>query len=305
MASSRSLTRFLPLLLGLIAAAIGWLIGRTQPDGEVVSSSWYLTATALLLAVGLLSSTLNIEVDHLRQRWKLLVVAVTLGVVLKAALVTLVMLAVLRSPSALVLGIAVAQIDPLSAAVSRSASRLSEEAKSILAAWASFDDPVTVVLTIYVSAFTLYQMDDRSAASFAGVGSGLTAFGLSLVGSVVLVGVALLLRPALRGARRGVRGSIPVIALRGLELAVLIALVVVTARLSLFLGLAVCGLVLHPATRRVSDLRAPDRLCRRRLRGRVGAGRFGPARAGGDAGAGRLRGPGRGEYPDHSVSAAR
>jgi hypothetical protein len=51
-----------------------------------------------------------------------------------------------------ILGLVVAQIDPLSVAAMLGQSTMSERAKTILQAWSSFDDPVTTLLTIYALA---------------------------------------------------------------------------------------------------------------------------------------------------------
>lgn len=116
---------------------------------DVQNERWYALATATLLAIGLYSSTYGISVREARRHLKLIISAVTLGVVLKAFIVGSVLTWMLKSPFGYILGIIVAQIDPLSTAALLRGKRLSKKAKTILGAWSSFDDPVTVILSLY------------------------------------------------------------------------------------------------------------------------------------------------------------
>src|SRR5262249_41483900 len=120
------------LWLSLLAVLAGWLIaGALQsPAGEQTSwytqlavvlpvsagaeTSWYAQLAVLLLAIGLFASTQSISLPEVREHLRLTLVAVTLGVVVKAALIAAVMVLIFRRPEYLVVGIAVAQIDPLS-----------------------------------------------------------------------------------------------------------------------------------------------------------------------------------------------
>ncbi|MGI5415654.1 hypothetical protein [Actinomadura luteofluorescens] len=137
------------VLLGVLGGLI-----FPQATGLLGGQSYTLSVTALL-AVGLYGSTHGIDIGHLRSDVHTVVLAVTVGVLLKAALITAVLLAAFHNPAYLVLGIAVAQIDPLSVAALGESSRLSRRGKALLLAWASFDDPVTTLLTIYIAALAL------------------------------------------------------------------------------------------------------------------------------------------------------
>ena len=109
-------------------------------------STW---VQAILLGIGLLKSTFDIELKGLsRQDWKLILQAITIGVTLKAIFVAAVMVWAWGDPKYFVLAVAVSQVDPLAASVLNSHSRLSQKGKDILAAWSSFDDPVSILLTI-------------------------------------------------------------------------------------------------------------------------------------------------------------
>ncbi len=61
----------------------------------------------------------------------------------------------------LILGIVVAQIDPLSVASILRNPKMSIRVKSILAAWSSFDDPITVLLSLYFSIIFIPSSKDH------------------------------------------------------------------------------------------------------------------------------------------------
>ena len=113
---------------------------------------------------------------------------------------------------------------------------MSSRAKTILAAWASFDDPMTVLLTLYVPTLIVAPRGDANAIASGGV----TDY---LVGMGVNVGFALVVAGVWWACRRGSTSSVLVFAasyaLLALSFAVAIAFV-------LMLGLALIGLVVRP-----------------------------------------------------------
>lgn len=167
------------LLFTIAVVGVGWAIGRQFDLAELPYTSAYLFAATALLAIGLYSSTYEISVTDVRHDARTVIAAVTIGVLLKAVLISLVMFAAFRHPQYFVLGIAVAQIDPLSVAALQAKSRMSRRAKDVLLAWASFDDPVTVVLTVYFSAITLTAMG-RGGDGPGFVGEGVSGLLLSI-----------------------------------------------------------------------------------------------------------------------------
>lgn len=116
---------------------------------EVQQERWYTLSVAVLLAIGLYSSTFGIDIRSARQHVGLIIRAITIGVLLKAFMVGGIMTLVLQSPIGFIFGIIVAQIDPLSTANLMKAKRMSKQAQSILRAWSSFDDPMTVIMSLY------------------------------------------------------------------------------------------------------------------------------------------------------------
>ncbi|WP_432139293.1 MULTISPECIES: hypothetical protein [unclassified Streptomyces] len=187
-----------PLVLaGAAALAAGTLCGLAlgaaglADTSALVDSRTYVFGAGLLLAVGLYGSTYGIDVKALRSDLTGVVAAVTVGVVLKAALITGAMLLVVRGPQALVLGIAVAQIDPLSVAALGRNGRMSARAQSLLTAWASFDDPMTVLLTLYLAgaAYSASGGEGTPEVAAGGTGGYLTGLGFN---AALLAGVLLL-----------------------------------------------------------------------------------------------------------------
>ncbi len=180
------------VLLGALGALVlGTAVGLATDPTRMVGTTGYVFATGLLLAVGLYGSTYGIDLADLRRDLRGVVAAVTLGVVLKAGLVSGVMVLAFDRPEYLILGIVVAQIDPLSVAALSRDGHMSQRARSLLTAWASFDDPMTVLLTLYVAGYAY------TAAGHAGtpsvVGGGARGYALGLVLNALLLAGALLL----------------------------------------------------------------------------------------------------------------
>lgn len=137
------------LLRLVLLVVAGALVALTLNIHQLQNSGWYSTIITALLAVGLYASTYGIDLKEARQHSKIIISAVTVGVIFKAAFTGLVLSLLFHDPFFFILGIAVAQIDPLSVAGLMKGNRMSKKAKTILSSWASFDDPVTVLLSLY------------------------------------------------------------------------------------------------------------------------------------------------------------
>ncbi|GGU66983.1 cation:proton antiporter [Lentzea flava] len=231
-------------LLTLLLAALAGL-GAAHLFGlrDVEHSSAYFYAATALLAIGLYGSTNGIDVEDVRRHLRIVVLAVTVGVLMKAALIATVMYLVFPSPAYVVFAVAVAQIDPLSTAAAMASSRLSERARNILAAWSSFDDPITMLLTVYLSAFALGLLG-REPESGALARSGLLSFGtnvlVNLAFAAAVAAVWLLVRRIRHGTGRLVA-----------EVGLVVAALAVGVWQFLMLGVALVGLVVRPRIDRV------------------------------------------------------
>jgi NhaP-type Na+/H+ or K+/H+ antiporter len=205
---------------------------------QAASSALYGKGIAALLAIGLFASVYGISRRELRQNARIVLVAITFGVAFKAALTGGIMVLAYGSAGYLLLGVAVAQIDPLSVAATLQDRSMSRRARSVLSAWASFDDPVTVLLVAYLASFTLSGVSQH--------GQGLLvdshyirqiALNAALVAAAgvlwYLVGVRL--RDRLGADLRNV-----------LLCLVLAGLIAAAVSFGLLIGITVCGLFFRP-----------------------------------------------------------
>lgn len=241
------------LALTGLTAGLGWLLAAGAGVQVRESSVGYLAIAGALLVVGLYSSTHGISRDELRVGAGTVLLAVTVGVLAKAALIAGAMYLVFREPRYAVLGLAVAQIDPLAVAAMSTGSRMSARARALLAAWASFDDPITVVLTVYGAAWVL-QQDPTGTGRLRTVGPAAGSIGAGIAQNLALAALALLLwlvlqrfraaRDAARagGWRDGGGPGWPAVA----ETVVLVVLLALAVVYSLALGVALLGLFFRP-----------------------------------------------------------
>lgn len=190
------------LLFVLVGLGFAWV--TSVEVATLAHSAYYKYGAYLLLAVGLYGATVGIDLRQARRDKRVISTAVTVGVILKAALIGGVLALAWQNPLFLILGVAVAQIDPLSVAALMGDERMSPRARTVLAAWSSFDDPFTVILAIYAAAV---------AVNTFGIGdvppSGsdpLLLYAVDLGGNLCLAGFAWLVwrligdRPSLRYA---------------------------------------------------------------------------------------------------------
>ncbi|AVH59643.1 MULTISPECIES: hypothetical protein [Streptomyces] len=231
---------------GVGLLGLGLVVGVAVDPSALVGTTGYVFCAGLLLAVGLYGSTYSIDLKAVRSDVPGVVAAVTLGVLLKAGLITAVMVLSFRRPEYLVLGIAVAQIDPLSVAALSRSGRMSPRARSLLTAWASFDDPMTVLLTLYVASYAYTRAGYEGTPAVAGGGARGYAAGLAL-NAALLAGVLLLWWAGRRAAARvsaSPRARRAGTALAGL---LVVAMLMLAAGNMLMLAVAVAGLVVRKA----------------------------------------------------------
>ncbi len=221
-------------LLALIV--VGFVLAVVADIRDLEDADWYSVLTAGLLAVGLYASAYGIVLEEARRHLKLIVAAVTVGVFVKAALIGGLLVMIFHDPVFWVLGIAVAQIDPLSVAALMRSSRMSERAKTILAAWSSFDDPMTVLLALYVPMLIVRPREPSTVVMSAGPAGYALEFGLNILFALVVVWVW-------RFCRRSVASTL-IVLLIGYSLLVLSFATAIMCLL--MLGLALIGLFLRP-----------------------------------------------------------
>jgi len=213
---------------------------------QLADSTAYGKCVSALLTVGLFAAAYGISRRELRRNARVVIVAITLGVAVKAALVGAIMALVYGSVGFILLGVAVAQIDPLSVAGTLRHSGMSERAKSILSAWASFDDPVTVLL-VYLGSFAIpFARHDPRGGLGLSAGSYLSQIFLN-AGLIVVAAAAWYLLAVLSAGRVSDR-------LRyALQCLVLGGLLAAASWYGLLIGITVCGLFFRPAVAAVID----------------------------------------------------
>lgn len=151
---------------------------------------WFAPVAAGMVFMGLYLAAYDIDFKVARRDWKLLGMALTFGVVLKAAFTGVVMGVAFGNPFFIHLGMITAQIDPLSVSALQGSSRMSLRAKTVLKVWASFDDPGTVVLLPLVPMVILWTTGQDIFSSGGFFGGNLSEFARNLV--ICLVFVALI-----------------------------------------------------------------------------------------------------------------
>jgi Sodium/hydrogen exchanger family len=236
---TRASVRRLLLVIALAAAGLFVSVIVQGAFGvdvrQFADSLFYGKLISALLVVGLFASAFGISRRELRRNARIVLVAVTAGVAVKAGLVGAIMALVYGSAGYLLLGVAVAQIDPLSVAATLRHSGMSERAKSILSAWASFDDPVTVLLVFFGS----YAISGGHRGVQGSAGSYLS----QIVLNAALIAVAAVGWYVLAVLCRG-RVSAGIGCL--LQCLVLAGLLAVAAAYGLLVGITVCGLFFRP-----------------------------------------------------------
>lgn len=122
------------------------------PNLNFQSVQGYELVLYTLLAIGLYGSVVGIDLKEFASHKSIIFRAVTFGVIIKSVLTGTILWILFQTPYAFLFGIIVAQIDPLSVAhlLENKSSMFSSSGRTILRAWSSFDDPMTVLLALYV-----------------------------------------------------------------------------------------------------------------------------------------------------------
>jgi Sodium/hydrogen exchanger family len=225
-------------LAGLtVSAVVQWAFGVHVRQFD--DSLFYQKCISALLTVGLFAAAYGISRRELRRNARIVLVAITLGVAFKAALVGGIMALAYGSVGFILLGVAVAQIDPLAVAATLRHSDMSERAKSILSAWASFDDPVTVLL-VYAGSFAIpLARQDPHGSLGASAGSYVSQIVLNAA-LIAVAGAAWYVLAVWCAGRVSARLQL------AWQCLVLAGLLTVAAWYGLLIGITACGLFFRP-----------------------------------------------------------
>jgi len=225
------------LLLPLLIALTGFGLASVIDISDLPTQPFYEPFTYTLLAIGLYGSVYGIQLKELKNHNRIVIRAVTIGVLLKTLIIGGILYLVTRQPAAFLLALTVAQIDPLAVAnlLTGDSSHLSDRARTILSAWSSFDDPMTVLLSIYA----LYFFVPHGASeNFLGI---LSPFFLSLGQNLLFAALTFWLSCQFKG--------------NNTFLTLLLAVCfVIAVTFKWMLGIALIGLFLRPHIKRLPDL---------------------------------------------------
>ncbi len=176
------------LSTGLVLV-LGVFLSNFLEVQDITKTSIYSIFVYTLLAIGLYGSVYNISIKEFRSNRLIVGQAITIGVLFKILFIGGFFYIFTNNPIALLLGVTVAQIDPLSVArlLNNEETRLSKNAQSILGAWASFDDPVTVLASVYIVGIITVPTETASSAYFGiGIIRYLSTFGLNIILAAII-----------------------------------------------------------------------------------------------------------------------
>ena len=135
------------MVLLTVAALVGLIFALIFGWRGLEHSPWYVLTASALLCFGLYMAVYGIDRQEAKRHWRIVLIAVTFGVVCKYLIIFGATYLVTQSWQYAVLAMALAQIDPLSVAALSSDKRMTKRTRTILNMWASFDDPVTAIVT--------------------------------------------------------------------------------------------------------------------------------------------------------------
>jgi len=223
------------LLYPILVALAGLGVASVIDISYLPRQPYYEPFTYALLAIGLYGSVYGIHLEELKNHRKIVLQAVTVGVLLKTLIIGLALYLVTHEAVAFLLGLTVAQIDPLSVAnlLHGETSKLSPRAQTILSAWSSFDDPMTVLLSIYALFFFLPH--DGSGGLFGSI----LPFFVGLAQNLLFVLVTYLIHKYLRDNKTA-------------QILLLLACFIFAIIFQWMLGIAIIALFLRPRIKQLS-----------------------------------------------------
>jgi len=136
-------------ILTISSLLSGLLISHFVPPAELLASPYFSTFTYILLGLGLYGAVYGIDLQSLKILKKQVFLVVTVGVLIKILFIGSILFFITGNIFSYLLACIVAQIDPLSIAKLTEKTTLSPKAQTMLKAWASFDDPMTVLIAFY------------------------------------------------------------------------------------------------------------------------------------------------------------
>jgi len=176
----------------LLFILFGFLVGYFFDIPDIKNSSYITFISDFALAVGLYGSVYGIDVNTLKKNMEVVFLAITIGVILKIALIGGILWLYMDSPVAFLLAAIIAQIDPLSISALEKSKYLSKDGETILRAWSSFDDPITIIISLWLAMFIYVHGDSDFNIT---ISTAATTFYYNLFMAVVIYFLWRFLRP--------------------------------------------------------------------------------------------------------------
>ncbi len=135
------------VVLGLAAYFLAAILGINARHIPYLQEIMYAT-----IAIGLYINIVSIDTEIFKSNLKSIFQVIVLGVPLKIILpgFLLAYFSPSVAPIAYLCATVIAQIDPIAASHSLEYSNISKKSETILRAWSSFDDPITVLFAFYI-----------------------------------------------------------------------------------------------------------------------------------------------------------
>ena len=150
------------IALTIIGLALGVITGINP-----IAAPGFKLFSSIALAVGLYASVVGIDITSLGKYKKTATFIITAGVPIQIVITAAIMWIIYPHPISLLVAVAIDQIDPLSVnTLLNNKLGMSTEAKSLLRVWASFDDPVTVLVGLAFLVPVITGVATGSAATY-------------------------------------------------------------------------------------------------------------------------------------------
>ncbi|RZU74922.1 NhaP-type Na+/H+ or K+/H+ antiporter [Micromonospora kangleipakensis] len=132
----------------VILMVVGLVVGQALDVVPTTVAPVFLVLTTFALAVEPYANTFGLDVRELARNKKTILQSISIGVLLKIAIIGGAMSLIFRDPIWFLIALGVSQIDPMSVGEFMEGSEASPQSKALMRAWAAFDDTTVVVMLL-------------------------------------------------------------------------------------------------------------------------------------------------------------
>jgi NhaP-type Na+/H+ or K+/H+ antiporter len=148
-------------MIAIIFIIIGIVVGSFIDSKLLINSNYFDTFSSAALAIGIYASVYGIDKEKLLQHIEIIFSVVTIGVIIKISIIGGLLFLITGHQLSFLIATIIAQIDPLSVASLQHKNKLSTDGKTILQSWASFDDPMTIIISLWLAMFLLVDVNSN------------------------------------------------------------------------------------------------------------------------------------------------